>query len=72
MRSGCLSTSDQSPLLRLRAALAATAIAEYFAAAGKNVCLVVDSLTRFAMAQREIGLSAGEPPTGQGLYALRC
>jgi flagellum-specific ATP synthase len=61
-----VSTSDQSPLLRMRAALAATTVAEWFAAEGRNVLLVVDSLTRYAMAAREIGLAAGEPPTNKG------
>ena len=61
-----VSTSDQSPLMRMRAALAATTVAEYFAGKGKHVLLVLDSLTRFAMAAREIGLAAGEPATAKG------
>ena len=59
-------TSDQSPVLRIRAAFGATAVAEYFSSEGKRVVLILDSLTRVAMAQREIGLAAGEPPTSKG------
>jgi flagellum-specific ATP synthase len=59
-------TSDRSPMERARGALAATSVAEWFCQQGRSVLLVIDSLTRYAMALREIGLAAGEPPATKG------
>ena len=61
-----VSTSDQPSMQRMKCAMVATTIAEYFKDQGKDVLLMMDSLTRFAMAQREIGLATGEPPVARG------
>jgi flagellum-specific ATP synthase len=76
MRNSILvtATSDQPAMMRIKCALTASAIAEYFKDKGNDVLLMMDSLTRFAMAQREVGLAAGEPPVARGytpsLYAV--